>query len=48
VLTQTWQHLEVTHVIEANSYALDVLIANSQARPADCFLADDLAVYRLE
>jgi uncharacterized protein YllA (UPF0747 family) len=38
----------VTHTIEADSYAMDIIVANPTARPSDCFLADDLEVVRLQ
>jgi hypothetical protein len=46
-LTETWQYLEVTHTMAADAYALDMYVGNHDARPGDCFLVDDLAVYLL-
>ncbi|MBI5481694.1 MAG: hypothetical protein HY906_22750 [Deltaproteobacteria bacterium] len=48
LLTETWQYLEVTHLIAANSYAMAVFVGNHDARTGDCFLVDDVAVYLLE
>jgi hypothetical protein len=48
VLTEAWQYVEVTHTIVASCYAMDVFVGNHTARAGDCFLADDLAVYRLK
>lgn len=46
-LTQSWQYLDVTHTVAADSYALDFFVGNATARAGDCLLADDLAVYLL-
>jgi len=36
----------VTHTVTADRYALDIYVANETAADGDCFLVDDVLVYR--
>jgi len=45
-LTEAWQAITVTHTVTADRYALDIYVANETAADGDCFLVDDVLVYR--
>src|SRR5262249_36188027 len=47
VASSTWQLLQVQHTMSANAESLDVYIGNDTASAGDCFIVDDIAVYKL-